>query len=136
MTTLEIIVYLPILIIHSKGNKLKKSYMNLLVIVALLFIGNNPTFAQNLSSNYKCRAYEYAEMIQMSPADLKDTYCKYSYNISFSEKFKAIVGTVSERENFSENVRSCSQENERLMRALKKISPKSEDPKCPLIFLN
>ena len=119
-----------------------KNFLTIAAVVSM--ISNTSSFAQSWT---QCRVYEFAEMTSMTTAELDKLYCDNvrtlnaaknmsATSLDFASKFLANGGMrqyneqKKNAEKYDEHTKACSVENERVVRALKKVNPKSDTPTC------
>lgn len=115
-----------------------------MAVSALLFCCNITSFAQDYSFAYKCKAYEFSEMTAMSKSELDQLLCKNKEILQANKNMVSSLSDISDKYNsleireknskqssmYIENQNTCSLENERVVRAMKKVNPKASIPNC------
>ena len=121
--------------------------MRSLAIAGFVFSFAAGAWAQDLSVYTKCKALDFSEMTSMSQAELTKLYCdnkkkvidnkdymdiynKSANNFISIGAFDKVKESQDQANKHFTNMDFCSSENERVLRALKKVSPKASTPTC------
>ena len=114
------------------------------ILISFLTIFNIPTWAQSWT---QCKAYDFTEMTSMTKKELEKLYCQNERTTNSNEeltknaldgarKFTAMGATkesqqqLRESDTYMENMKACWTENERILRALRKVDSKATSIKC------